>query len=331
MALRLGIIGAGRLGRQHAETAARYGARLVAVHDVLPEAAEALARDFQIPVATSDLAAVFNAGLDAVVIATPPAVRLAPIALACAHRCHLFVEKPPALAVKEGRHCQTLIQQAGVLAAVGFNLRYHPGFERLHQLTRHREIHLVRTVCTIDYYLNYSMPGWFLQKQQSGGPIAEQAIHLLDGVRWLCGNDVAVSAIACGTKNMGREHPEYDAETILQLMYQTRRGVIGTHLNHCGHQRFAFDCEVVGPEFRLALSVGQGTLQGYIGADPIDEPVAPGNKLGLDRLEAWLEAVGTGRRELIRSPWDDSLHTLALVEAARKSQQSKQLEKVEAG
>ena len=49
-------------------------------------------------------------------------------------------------------------------------------------------VHLVRTVCTVGYYLNLRMPPWFLQYQISGGPTAEQAIHILDCVRFRCGN-----------------------------------------------------------------------------------------------------------------------------------------------
>ena len=43
-------------------------------------------------------------------------------------------------------------------------------------------VHLVR------YYLNLRMPPWFLQYQISGGPTAEQAIHILDCVRFRCGS-----------------------------------------------------------------------------------------------------------------------------------------------
>ena len=49
-------------------------------------------------------------------------------------------------------------------------------------------VHLVRTVCTVGYYLNLRMPPWFLQYQISGGPTAEQAIHILDCVRFRCGS-----------------------------------------------------------------------------------------------------------------------------------------------
>ena len=39
-----------------------------------------------------------------------------------------------------------------------------------------------------------------------------------------------------------------------------------------------------------------------------------------DKIHAWLRAIETGDRSLIRSDFGDAMHTLALIEAAIKSQ-----------
>ena len=62
---------------------------------------------------------------------------------------------------------------------------YHPLYEMLRKMLAGQTVHLVRTACTVDYYLSFRMSPWFLQSDISGGPIAEQAVHLLDCVRWL--------------------------------------------------------------------------------------------------------------------------------------------------
>ena len=69
--INVGLIGAGRIGRVHAENLAHRitQANLLAVSDVVTAAAEKCAADFQIPVAYKDHRAILdNKDIDAVVI-----------------------------------------------------------------------------------------------------------------------------------------------------------------------------------------------------------------------------------------------------------------------
>ena len=43
------------------------------------------------------------------------------------------------------------------------------------------------------------------------------------------------------------------------------------------------------------------------------------NNLGLDKTGAWLRAIETGDRTLIRSPFADAMETLSLIDAAVQS------------
>ena len=171
------------MGAHHHKTVTDYGGRVVAVHDVQLDAARELATHSDTALATTELDAFFDVEMDGVVITTPPPVRFEPIQMACARGIPMMIEKPPALNITEGRRCLACIEEAGVLAAVGFQLRYHPLYERLKTLIATETIHLVRTVCTIDYYLTFRMPFWFLKSEISGGPLPEQAVHVLDCAR----------------------------------------------------------------------------------------------------------------------------------------------------
>jgi predicted dehydrogenase len=297
------------------------------IHDARLEAAQRLAAEVG-GEATDKLEDAFSQPIDGLIIATPPPIRLDPISLACRHGVHLFVEKPPAYNLEQGRQCLQEIEKAGVMAAVGFNLRYDARYTRLRELIDNEPVHLVRTVCTIDYYLNFGMSPWFLQKSISGGPIAEQAIHLLDCVRFLFGNARATRALACGSKNMALDRPEFDAESIMQIVYELDNGVLATHMNHCGHDRFHFDLEVVGPHLRLHANVTEPNIRGYNRDQIMDIPVAE-NAAQDGRLQVWLQAIRSGDASLIRSPFADALCTQALVDAAIRSQSSESFEQVE--
>ena len=336
--LKIGIIGAGNMGRAHQRSVLNAGECVVAVHDIRPQAAQQMASErvggesfprFSTPAATSNLEIFFDRQLDGVILTTPPPVRQEAIRLACERGVHLMVEKPPALTLAEGRTCLSHIENAGVISAVGFQLRYAPLYERLKQLLANQTVHLVRTVCTVDYYLTFRMAPWFLQNQISGGPIAEQAIHILDCARFVMNCPKPVQAHALSIKNMAPERPEFDSANAIQMTYELDNGVFGVHTNHCGTERFSFELEVIGPHLRLQANVTHNRITGYLNGEDWDEPAPTENSLGLDKTGAWLRAIKTGNRSFIRSDYSDALQTLTLVEAAVRSQHTGQFVKVE--
>ncbi len=317
--LAIGIIGAGNMGRHHHGAVTNYGAKVVAVHDTRLAAARELATHADTELATTALDAFFEVEMDGVVITTPPPIRFEPIQMACDRGIPMMVEKPPALNMVEGQKCLACIEKADVIAAVGFQLRYHPLYERLKALIASETVHLVRTVCTVDYYLSFRMSPWFLQYEISGGPLPEQAVHVLDCARFVMGNPKPVQAHALAIKNMGLERTEFDAENAIQMTYQLDNGVFGTHMNHCGTEKFSFEVEVVGPHLRLQANMGENAIRGYLNGETVDEPMVSENNPNLGKIGAWLRAIETGDRTLIRSPFSDGLETLALIDAAVQS------------
>ncbi len=317
--LAIGIIGAGNMGRHHHGAVTNYGAKVVAVHDTRLAAARELATHADTELATTALDAFFEVEMDGVVITTPPPIRFEPIQMACDRGIPMMVEKPPALNMVEGQKCLACIEKADVIAAVGFQLRYHPLYERLKALIASETVHLVRTVCTVDYYLSFRMSPWFLQYEISGGPLPEQAVHVLDCARFVMGNPKPVQAHALAIKNMALERTEFDAENAIQMTYQLDNGVFGTHMNHCGTEKFSFEVEVVGPHLRLQANMGENAIRGYLNGETVDEPMVSENNPNLGKIGAWLRAIETGDRTLIRSPFSDGLETLALIDAAVQS------------
>ncbi|CAI0882015.1 Inositol 2-dehydrogenase/D-chiro-inositol 3-dehydrogenase [Serratia proteamaculans] len=128
--LRVGLIGAGRMGSFHAESLARRvpGAVLVAVADPLPEAAQRLAERLGVE-ACSDLQAMLDdPAIDAVVIASPARTHAQWVVAAAKAGKHVFCEKPMAVTLEEADSAINAANQAGVVLQVGFNRRFVTGF-----------------------------------------------------------------------------------------------------------------------------------------------------------------------------------------------------------
>ena len=98
----LGIIGAGGIGRMHAEAAARAGSRIVACCDVDESAAASLASDFDGAVGTNDLQAFLAIDdLEAVVVAVPNVHHVSCAMAAIEAGKDVLLEKPVAMDVAE--------------------------------------------------------------------------------------------------------------------------------------------------------------------------------------------------------------------------------------
>ena len=327
--LRIGVVGAGTQGILLSEIVESAGAKVVAIHDRKIVKARKLSLLRNSNLATDNLEEFFKVDMDGILVCTVPKIRKEIIKLACKKNIHLLIEKPPAYNLEEGRECLNEIEKSGIISSVGFQLRYEPRYERVKELIQGHEIHLIRTVCTVDYYLNFAMPDWFLKNEASGGPIAEQASHLLDVTRFILGNPKAIKVSSFGLKNMALDKKEFTAENSIQLIYQLDNGVIGVHTNHCGQERSCFDLELIGPRIRITANATDKTIHGVINGKKFSENTPDETQHGLNKVTAWLKAISTGNSEYLQSDYLDSLRTQSLIDAAIKRRKNERIESVE--
>jgi myo-inositol 2-dehydrogenase/D-chiro-inositol 1-dehydrogenase len=121
------LIGSGRMGAFHAETVALRlpAARLAAVADPAPGAAERLAGALGADRAYSDLAQLWeDPAVDAVVIAAPARSHADLVVAAAAAGKHVFCEKPMAVTLPDADRVIDAARAAGVVLQVGFNRRF---------------------------------------------------------------------------------------------------------------------------------------------------------------------------------------------------------------
>ncbi|MGI3780066.1 MAG: Gfo/Idh/MocA family oxidoreductase [Janthinobacterium lividum] len=128
--VRLGLIGAGRIGTSHARVIAERvpGAVLAAVADARPGAAAALA-DLYGAEAYDDPQGLFDdERVDAVVITASSTAHSELIVAAAGAGKPVFCEKPASMTLAEMDRALAAVDAAGVTLQVGFNRRFDAGF-----------------------------------------------------------------------------------------------------------------------------------------------------------------------------------------------------------
>ena len=188
MALGLGIIGAGRIGRVHADTLTTRvdGAKLLAIADVHAPSAESAASDFGIPRHTDDPAALFDMpDLDAIVICSSTDTHTRFIREAARAGKHVFCEKPIAHELADIDSALAAVDSAGVQLQVGFNRRFDSNHARIKQAIDRGEIgepHLLHIIS------RDPAPPPIHYIKVSGGLLMDMMIHDFDMCRFLLGD-----------------------------------------------------------------------------------------------------------------------------------------------
>lgn len=134
--LKLGLIGAGRIGKVHAESITRHipQATIIWVADTDRDAAQMLAAEFGVASTTVEATRIFKeASIDAVLICSSTDTHVDFIQAAARAGKHIFCEKPLDLDLARAQAAARKAEQAGVKLQVGFNRRFDRNFARIRQ------------------------------------------------------------------------------------------------------------------------------------------------------------------------------------------------------
>ncbi|MGK5684291.1 Gfo/Idh/MocA family protein [Actinoplanes sp. URMC 104] len=307
-ATRVGLVGAGGVAQRHARVLAGLpNVQLVAVTDVVPEAAGELAGTHGMKV-VPDVEALLSEGLDAAYVCVPPFAHGPAERAVIEAGIPLFVEKPIAVDLDKARELAALASDRKLLTAVGHHWRYSAIADRARALLTDRPVRLVTGA-----WLDKVPPvGWWPRRDRSGGPVVEQAAHVLDLARYLVGEVTEVSAVGNGVPP-AVEGADIDSTTVATLRFAD--GAIGTLAATCvlgWKQRAGLEIYADG----LAVSIAEDRLSVRDGDDTYTVESDPdAARVAVDA--AFIRAV-RGEEEDVRVPYAEALktHALALAVAA---------------
>jgi len=224
---RLGIIGAGGIGKTHLRAWAANGITPSAIADANPTVlAAAVETHGGEPFADGE--ALIRSGLvDIACICTPPAFHADLAVTALEAGLAVFCEKPLATTVEDAERVQAAVARSGTLFAVGFCHRFQPQVERLRTMIADGELGVIREFRSrCAGHLTHAETRWFSDPALSGGgALIDTSVHSVDLFRYLVGDPVGVHAFTstCASE-LG---PALEVEDTGVVILKTADGALG--------------------------------------------------------------------------------------------------------
>ena len=261
--IKVGIIGAGAFGEQHAQAIAGVnGVNVVAAsRRNITALAEFNSRfggrgyaDYR------DL--LDDKEVDAVVIATPHQTHTSVVEAAAQAGKHILLEKPMALTLDECDHIVRWAKEAGIKLMLGHTGHFIPALQSAKKLLESGEMgEVVYGVATKSkQWMNPDSREWHLDRAQGGGLWLTIGVHALDKLTWLIGAPVEKVSAQMQT----RFHDQQADDTGVALL-RYANGATGTAVA-IGFRTgvFTFVTELTCTKGMLKIDNSQGV---FIGRD----------------------------------------------------------------
>lgn len=340
MTVRFGIVGSGFMGRTWADVAARHasGTSLSAITG--GSRGPALAADFGVPFEEGLESLLARADVDAVVLATPPAVHLEQARLAAAAGRHLLVEKPMAQSVAECDEMVAACRAAGVRLSVVSQHRYRDAPVAAQRLIEDGAIGAVRMIQVTGAEIGWwdmaaRGDAWKLDPRQQTA-YASWGAHTCDLLRWFTGTEgrLAFARIT----NFSGEPPGVGQSAV--AIYEMASGALAQitmsyefpppGLSPSWSWRIVGSSGIIELDpyaiVRLGRNDGWTTVAEQSPFDPMDASDPVRLRAYAAQLEALVAAIAEERDPLVSGA--EGRNTVAMLEAAERSAASGRAEVV---
>ena len=319
--LRIGVIGAGRIGIVHSGSVHdTEGAELAVIVDAVEESAAKLAGKYGVK-HTTNVDDIFTKGdVDAIIVGSPTPTHVDLISRAIDAGIHVLCEKPVDLDINRANTISEKVKNSKTNVSIAFNRRYDPNFAAVHARVAAGEIGKLEQLI-----LTSRDPGEPPRAYiaVSGGIFRDQVIHDFDIARFFVGDIAEVSTFAANVFSSDIK-AEGDFDTAVTNM----RSVDGKLVSIVSSRRAVF-----GYDQRLEAFGEKGMLQVSNLTDTSVQSFASDHTAKKDpfmaffleryaasyrkELALFIESINTGKQ--LNPTYEDGCKALILADAATES------------
>lgn len=263
--LRVTIIGCGRISQVYKQSFLELQDRVEVRYavDIKLERAEDFAKSFDGCKAISEYKEYLNDQIDVIHIATPHYLHK-PIAIeAMKKNIHVLTEKPIAIYLQDADEMIQVAKEKGLKFGVIFQTRYVPGYMKIKELIRDGKLGKIIGARSYlswkrsdGYYADSDWKGTW--DKEGGGVLIDQAIHSIDRVQDLIGDEVDWIEASMSNRN----HEVVAVEDVAEAFIHFKNGALyQLYASNCYNYDAPIEIEIVGEKGKVGLIQDQAWIE----------------------------------------------------------------------
>lgn len=334
--MRIGIIGAGKIGYKRAEVILDIGQdTVVGVYDINQESMNKLSELTGAVKYSSWQSLVKDGSIDCVIVATYHKILPKIVLEALKNNKHVLAEKPLGNNAKEAKQLFLQAKKSKRILKVGFNHRFHPALLKAHEMVVKNaigKIMYIRAVYGHGARKGYDLE-WRIQKKYTrGGEMYDQGSHIIDLSEWFLGNFVKAFAT---TKNYFWKKTSLEDNGFCQLV--SKKGQVVFFQVSLTQWKNKFSFEIYGEKGYLLvhglgrsygvekLIYGSEVGKGAVPIEQVWEFKEDDSSWGLE-WQNFVSAINTKRQPF--SSAEENYKVMKIMDSLFKSANSGKIEKV---
>jgi len=338
--VKIGVIGCGSIAqhRHLPEYKMNEQVELVAVCDINTERANSVAQQYGVKAYTNYEELLASGTVEAVSVCTPNYLH-APISVAALNSgVHVLCEKPMATSEEEAKAMIEAAKTNGKKLMIGHNQRFVASHQKARELIEKGEIGKIysfRTAFGHGGPEGWSVDGkdsWFFKKDEAFiGAMGDLGVHKTDMLRYILNEEIV--EVGAFVESNAKDFANVDDNAVCVL--RTQSGIIGTLAASWAYNGKEDNSTIVygekgilrledDPTYSLVAQYATGEVVNYeLGKIQSNDE---GGQSNSHVIEQFVEAVAEDKESPV--PGEEGLKSLAVILAALKSSQTKQITRV---
>jgi UDP-N-acetylglucosamine 3-dehydrogenase len=338
--VKIGVIGCGSIAqhRHLPEYKMNEQVELVAVCDINTERANSVAQQYGVKAYTNYEELLASGTVEAVSVCTPNYLH-APISVAALNSgVHVLCEKPMATSEEEAKAMIEAAKTNGKKLMIGHNQRFVASHQKARELIGKGEIGKIysfRTAFGHGGPEGWSVDGkdsWFFKKDEAFiGAMGDLGVHKTDMLRYILNEEIV--EVGAFVESNAKDFANVDDNAVCVL--KTESGIIGTLAASWAYNGKEDNSTIVygekgilrledDPTYSLVAQYATGEVVNYeLGKIQSNDE---GGQSNSHVIEQFVDAVAEDKESPV--PGEEGLKSLAVILAALKSSQTKQITRV---
>ena len=338
--VKIGVIGCGSIAqhRHLPEYKMNEQVELVAVCDINTERANSVAQQYGVKAYTNYEELLASGTVEAVSVCTPNYLH-APISVAALNSgVHVLCEKPMATSEEEAKAMIEAAKTNGKKLMIGHNQRFVASHQKARELIEKGEIGKIysfRTAFGHGGPEGWSVDGkdsWFFKKDEAFiGAMGDLGVHKTDMLRYILNEEIV--EVGAFVESNAKDFANVDDNAVCVL--KTESGIIGTLAASWAYNGKEDNSTIVygekgilrledDPTYSLVAQYATGEVVNYeLGKIQSNDE---GGQSNSHIIEQFVDAVAEDKESPV--PGEEGLKSLAVILAALKSSQTKQITRV---